>query len=411
MPVNLLPAIAPILAILYGLGFANLFLRSNFGVLAPELSRELALEPRGLSVVASIYFFAYAAMQVPTGMLLDRYGPRRTIAGLLLFTAIGTALFATGTSTATLLIARLLMGMGCAGIFTGAFYVLSNWLTPSQVVVHAGALNSFAAIGNLCATTPFAILIAWIGWRDSYWLFTASVGVLLLAVALFLRESPPGKPAPEPRREGLARAFAGVIEALKQHGVRRLLVVGLPMSSAGAISGVWGAPYLKDVHALDDIGRGNVLLAMAMCATAGHFLYGQLARRLNTIKGMITTGSFVIVAAAAMLAVLERPPLLLVTSLFCLLGLCGAYPTLSHAHARGLVPAHLVGRGISLINMGIMLAAAVMQLTFGWIVGAFVQTAGAAPEHAYRAAFAVQAAVALFAIVIYAPIRDVRPRG
>src|SRR6185503_4102689 len=100
MPVNLLPAIAPILAILYGLGFANLFLRSNFGALAPELSRELALEPRGLSVVASIYFFAYAAMQVPTGMLLDRYGPRRTIAGLLLFTAIGTALFAAGTSTA-----------------------------------------------------------------------------------------------------------------------------------------------------------------------------------------------------------------------------------------------------------------------------------------------------------------------
>jgi MFS family permease len=411
MLANRFATLAPILAILYGLGFANLFLRSNFGVLAPELAGELALEPRSLSIVSSVYFFAYAAMQVPTGMLLDRYGPRRTMAGLLFFTAVGTALFALGSSTTTLALARLLMGLGCAGIFTGAFCVLSNWLTTGQVVVHAGALNSFAAFGNLCATTPFAVLIAWIGWRNSYWLFAACVGALLVAVALFLREYPADRPPAEPRGEGLTSAFAGVLDALKQPGVRRLLVIGLPMSSAGVVSGVWGAPYLRDVHALDAIGRGNVLLAMAVCATAGHFLYGQLARLLNTIKGVILTGSFAIIAATSLLAFLERPSLLLVTALFCLLGLCGAYPTLGHAHVRALVPAHLIGRGVSLINMGIMLAAAVMQLAFGWIVGAVAEAAGSAPEHAYRVAFAAQAAVTLLAIVIYVPVRDARPRG
>ena len=76
MGVHRFSAIVPILAILYGLGFTNLFLRSSFGVMAPDLAREMALEPAALSMVASAFFFAYAAMQVPTGMLLDRFGPR-----------------------------------------------------------------------------------------------------------------------------------------------------------------------------------------------------------------------------------------------------------------------------------------------------------------------------------------------
>jgi sugar phosphate permease len=404
------PALAPILAILYGLGFTNLFLRSNFGVMAPDLARELVLEPAMLSVVASAYFFAYAAMQVPTGILLDRYGARRTVASMLLFTAAGSAMFATGGSASTLTVARLLMGFGCAGVFTGAFYVLTRWLPPDRVVTHVGSLNSFSSVGVLCATTPFAVLIAWIGWRQSYWLCTLLVLALLLAVAAFLRDQPSDALPGPARREGLAPALAGVLEALRQPGMPRLLVAGLPMSSAATLSGVWGAPYLEDIHVLDDLGRGNVLLAMALCAIAGHSLHGYLARRLNTLKGMILGAGAVIFAATATLALVERPPMTLVAGLFCLIGLAAAYPAVIHTHARGLVPPHLVGRGVALGNMGIMTAVAAMQLVFGWVVGAFAHSAGPPPEHAFRAAFAVQAAAALLAVAVYAPIRDVKPR-
>ena len=189
--------------------------------------------------------------------------------------------------------------------------------------------------------------------------------------------------------------------------MKRLLVAGVPMSTASTISGVWGAPYLRDVHALDDIGRGNTLLAMAACAMAGHYLYGQLARRFNTIRGMVLLAGAAILLATATLSALEQPPLGVVTCLFCLISFFASYPTLTHAHARGLVPAHLVGRGVSVTNMGVMMAVAVTQLVFGWIVGTFVQAAGAPPEVAYRTAFAVQAAATLLAILIYAPIRDV----
>ena len=401
----------PILTILYVLGFTNLFLRSSFGVMGPDLAREMSLSPAALSIVASAFFFAYALMQVPTGMLLDRFGPRRTLATMLLSTLAGAGLFAAGQSPEMLAAGRILMGIGCAGIFTGAFYVLAMWLPPDRVVTQIGALNSFAAFGNLCATAPLAFLIAWIGWRTSYLFFTVAVAIILASVAVVMRDTAPGRAPSSAKDESLAQIFAGVRDAIRQPGMKRLLFAGLPMSASSTISGVWGAPYLSHVHGLDDGARGTVLLIMAVCAMCGHFFYGQIARRLNTLKWPILGGSFIILAATSTLGMLERPPVWLVATLFCLMAIASAYPTITHAHARGLVPAHLMGRGVSVTNMGVMTAIAVAQLSFGWIVGLLPAVNGVPPEAAYRLAFAVQAAVALTGILIYGPVRDSRPRA
>jgi len=396
-----------VLAVLYALGFTNLFLRGSLGIMAPALGRDMALTPAALSVIASAFFFAYAAMQVPTGMLLDRFGPRRTLAALLLFTTAGAALFAVAGSTANLVAARILMGIGCAGVFTGAFYVLNLRLPPERVVTQSGALNSFASFGGLCATTPLALLVAWIGWRESYWLFTVGVVALLLAVVAVLRDGAAKAAKPESLRE----VALGVWNALRQPGMKRLLILGFPLSATTTITGIWGPPYLRDVHGLGDLGRGNMMLAMAVCGICGHMLYGQVARCWNTLKGVILGGGTIIILATGILAAVPQPPLWLVAPLFCLMGLTGAYPMMAFAHARGLVSVELVGRGIGVTNTGIMAAIAMMQLVFGWIVGAFAPVGGGPPEHAYRAGFACQALVAVLALLIYAPVRDCKPRG
>ncbi len=401
----------PILLVLNMLGFTNLFLRSSFGVMAPSLAREMSLTPAMLSTIASSFFFAYALMQVPTGMLLDRFGARRTLSALMLFTTLGAALFAFGTTPGMLSAGRVLMGIGCAGVFTGAFYVLAVYEPADRLVTRTSTLNGFASLGNLCATAPFAALIAWIGWRYSYWAFTVAVGLLTLAVVLVMRDGPPGKPPSKAKDESLRQIFGGVREAFRQRGLKRLLVVGLPMSGATTVAGAWGAPYLMHVHGVDELWRGKILLIMAVSAMFGHVIYGQLARRFNTLKGIIIFGGCLGVMASGVMAIMTKPPLLLVILLFCLIGLASAYPSIVHAHARGLVPAHLIGRGVSVTNMGIMVAVATVQLGFGWIVGLFAAVDGAPPEHAYRAAFAAQATAALICLLIYAPVRDIKPRG
>jgi predicted MFS family arabinose efflux permease len=306
---------------------------------------------------------------------------------------------------------RVLMGIGCAGVFTGAFYVMALWVPSDRVVTQIGTLNGFASFGTLCATAPFAALIAWIGWRDSYWLFTLGVGLLTVAVAVVMRDAPPGRPQSTAKGESLRQIFGGVREAIRQPGVKRLLVAGLPMSAGTTIAGAWGAPYLKHVHGVEDLSRGKILLLMAVASMCGHVIFGQLARRLNTIKWLIIGGGGMGVLTSTMLAAMTMPPVAIVTGLFALIGITSAYPTVIHAHARGLVPAHLIGRGVSVTNMGIMVAIASVQLGFGWIVELFPIADGASPEHAYRVAFAAQAAVALIGLLIYAPVPDVKPRG
>jgi predicted MFS family arabinose efflux permease len=401
----------PILVSLYLLGFSNLFLRSSFGVMAPELEHEMGMSPALLSTVASAFFIAYALMQIPTGMMLDRFGPRRVLSAMMLFTAAGTALFAAGETAQTLTLGRILMGIGCSGAFTGAFYILAMWMSPERVVTQTGALNSFAAVGNLCATAPFAALITFIGWRESYWLFTCGIALLTVALALFVRDTPPDHPPRQVKKERLGAVLAGVREAVRQPGMRRMLFTGLPMSAAGTLSGAWGAPYLQHVHGLDDIARGNVLLLMALGGIGGHFFYGRVARRLNSLKTPVFVGGIVVLAMVLALALISKPPLVLVTAIFVVISICSAYPTVSHAHARGLVPAHLMGRGVAASNMGIMTAIAGAQFMFGWILSAFPAVAGVPPEVAYRTAFGVQAAVAFVGLMIFLRVPDVRPRG
>jgi predicted MFS family arabinose efflux permease len=177
------------------------------------------------------------------------------------------------------------------------------------------------------------------------------------------------------------------------------------------MSGVWGAPYLKHIHALDNIERGSVLLLMALGGISGHYFYGRLARYFNTLKWPILVGGSVILMVALMMAIMTRPPLWFVTTLFVMTSICSAYPAVVMAHGRGLVPARLMGRGVAVANMGIMTAIAGAQVVFGLVIGAFPAVAGAPPEIAYRTAFGVQAAMALVGLVVLGPVRDVRPRG
>ena len=399
-----------IVGVLFLLAFMNLFLRSSLGVMAPDLAREMALSPPELATVASAFFLAYAVMQLPTGMLLDRFGARVTLAGMLLFTAAGAGTFATAGSMPLLSLGRMMMGIGCAGIFTGAYYVLAQWLAQTRIVTLMGTLNTFAASGTLVATTPLAALIAVFGWRDCYLAFTAGVVLLLLAVWIVVRDAPPGARPSAARSESFATVTRGVWEALRQPGMVRLLVTGLPISATTAITGVWGAPYLQRVHGLDVIGAGNVLLAMALCSMAGHTLLGFLARRANSVKTALLVGMTGVAVATGSLAVLDHPAVGIVAALFCLLGMSSSFPMVVFAHARGIVAPHLIGRGLSAANMGLMAAIALMQLVFGWIVGT-VSGAGAAPtEIAYRTGFAALAAGAVLAIAVYLPIQDVRPK-
>ncbi len=407
------PNFLAMMAALYGLGLANIFIRSSMGVLAPELAVDLALPPEMLGAIASAFFLSYALMQIPTGLMLDRFGPRIIMSGLFLLTVVGTLLFALSPSGTAMLIARILMGIGCAGVFPGAFLVIARFYPPARFTPIGATLNSFAMLGTFLATVPLAYLVTIIGWRDSFlWIGIFMALVAVLAVVA-VRDQPAGvdAKAQRERQESVRDVLAGSWAVMRTPGILTITSGGIALSAGNTILGIWGGPYLNDVHNLDQTERGAVLIFMACSSIVGHLLYGQASRVISSLKRLVLGGTAAIAAIMGALALLPAPSVITVTALLAFLGMACGFPTIMLAHSRALVPDYLIGRALTTVNTGVMIAIAAMQMAIGGIIGSIMVSAdGQATADSYRVAFGFFAAMAVLTFVIYSKAKDVKPR-
>jgi len=332
--------------------FLSQFYRNSVGVLGPDLMRELALSPAALGDLGGIFFLAFALAQMPVGVLLDRYGPRRVLAILVCSALIGALLFAFAGSARDLVIGRALMGIGCAPLYMGTLVVLSRWLPPDRFASMAGVVLAIGGLGGIMATTPLALVNEHFGWRVAFAGMAAITAVTAAAVWLVVRDAPPGHPYHARKRETLTAAIAGVREVL---AIRRLYFI-LPINSVAYASlltvlSLWGAPYLKDVHGIGDVGRGNVLLAVTVAWMAGSVIYGRLDRLLDTRKWLVVGGVVLLILVFGALAVVPPMPVVAIGALLAVLGLAGAVGVVIIAHVRSLFPERLVGRGLTTNNL------------------------------------------------------------
>ncbi len=407
------PNLLAMMAALYGLGLANIFIRSSMGVLAPELAVDLALPPEMLGAIASAFFLSYALMQIPTGLMLDRFGPRIIMSGLFLLTVVGTLLFALSPSGTAMLIARILMGIGCAGVFPGAFLVIARFYPPARFTPIGATLNSFAMLGTFLATVPLAYLVTIIGWRDSFlWIGIFMALVAVLAVVA-VRDQPAGvdAKAQRERQESVRDVLAGSWAVMRTPGILTITSGGIALSAGNTILGIWGGPYLNDVHNLDQTERGAVLIFMACSSIVGHLLYGQASRVISSLKRLVLGGTAAIAAIMGALALLPAPSVITVTALLAFLGMACGFPTIMLAHSRALVPDYLIGRALTTVNTGVMIAIAAMQMAIGGIIGSIMVSAdGQATADSYRVAFGFFAAMAVLTFVIYSKAKDAKPR-
>ncbi len=219
------------------------------------------------------------------------------------------------------------------------------------------------------------------------------------------------KAKPE-RQENLRAVLAGSWAVMRTPGILVITSGGIALSAGNTLLGIWGGPYLNDMHGLNETERGGVLICMAFSGVAGHFLYGQASRVFNTLKYLVLGGAASITMIMGTLALLEAPSLTTVTVLLALLGLVCGFPTVLLAHGRAMVPDHLIGRGLTTVNTGIMIAIAAMQMAVGGLIGRVAVTAagGASPD-GYRVAFGFISVMAVLTFLIYTRVRDCPPRA
>ncbi len=406
------PTITRLVPVLSAGYLLSQFLRSSNAVIAPDLIRDLGLSAEALGGLTGVFFIAFALAQIPIGVLMDNIGPRLTMSGLMLFAVAGSTLFAVSDSVFGLTMARVFMGLGCASLFMGSLVIYARWFPPDRFTTIASVEMGIGYTGTVLATAPLALVAAATGWRGVFAGVAVFAAVLLMAFLAVVRDAPPRHPFLARRRESLTATARGIREVLRNPRLPRIL----PMQfvSYGAmfsVMGLWAGPYLNDVHGLDLIERGNILVVMASAAVVGLFLYGPLDRLFNTRKWLVVGGGSINAVILAFLALKPDLTLPQVTILFTALAGFNGYSIVLIAHGRSIFPDRLVARGMTVNNMVSMGGVGVLHILTGFVVGAFPAPDSHAPAEAYQWVFGLLAGLLFVALAAYLGSRDVPPRS
>jgi len=400
-------SVAVLVGILGGIYSISQFLRNSVGVIAPNLASELDLTASQIGLLSSVFFFSFAAAQIPLGIALDRYGPRRCMLFCAVVAVTGGLIFAAAPSPGWLITARILMGLGSSCYLMAPLALYARQFPPDRFATFVGYQIGLGTLGTLLATAPFAFAVATLGWRASFVVVAAVMVIAATAIAFIVpADDQAGKSRPT---ETLRESFAGTLEAMRTPSFWPVFALQFTCYSTFVlVIGLWGGPYLTHVYGYSLTERGNMLLVAVISQTIGSLLWGPSDRVFNSYKIPILIGSSLttgLMALAAWVGVFSTAGLLF---FFAALGCLTAYLTVLIAHGKSLFPPKLVGRGLTLFNMATMGGVFVTQAVSGVIIDLFPQVNGGYSVDAYRTVFAIQAVCILLGSLAYLRSRDPR---
>jgi predicted MFS family arabinose efflux permease len=386
--------------------FLSYGLRSVNAVIAPELMQELSITATGLGLLTSAYFLAFGLFQLPLGLLLDRFGPRRVEAALLLVAAAGCALFAVGTTLETLAVARALIGLGVSACLMASFKAFSQWFPARHLPSLTATIMVAGGLGALSASVPVAAALPVFGWRG---VFLLVAGLLVLAASVLMTVPDQGAGAHRESFRQQIRTLSGIYgnRVFWRFAPQGCVIVGGFM----AIQSLWAVPWLIEVNGATRADAAGVLLLMALAMLAG-FLFvatcsGGLARRGITPMLLLTAGMglALVVELAIILGLL--PP----AWLWPLLGLSFSLGNIAYSQLTAAFPIALSGRVNTALNLIVFVGAFGLQWGIGAAVDAFA-AGGMARSEAFRLTFAVLLVAQALAFAWFlVPVKRERNQG
>jgi len=397
-------------AVLVSITGLSLFYRSCLGVIAPELTQDLHLTPEDLGRANSAFFLAIALLQIPVGLLFDRYGPRRVVSCFTAIAVLGAVWQAMVSGPLELAAARFVIGIGCAASFMGAVTLAAFWVSGARLSTVLSRVFALSQVGSFLAATPLALAERAIGWR---WAFGTMAGLTAIAGIWFyvlVRDRPAGAPVPQ-AHDSFRDVVRGLGEVWRTPGLPALLAIHVfAYASMATVLGLWAGPYLAHVHGVDVATRGNILLAAATAQLVGILVVGPLDRIFDTRKWIIVPGAVGSVATLGALALIPGLPLFAAAALLIAFTGITSYSVVIVAHGRSLFPDRLVGRGVTSVNIAQVAGLTILPLLTGAIVGAFPAPNAVSPEIAYRWAFGAITLTLVAGLLIYlAMAKDARP--
>ncbi|MFK7834619.1 MAG: MFS transporter [Sulfitobacter sp.] len=372
------------------------FFRAFLAVLTEILETDIGATPDDLAFASGLWFLVFAACQIPIGAALDSIGPRRTAGWLLLIGGGGgAAVFALATTPLHISIAMALIGVGCAPVLMASYYIFARDHPPAQFAFLASLMVGLGSLGNLVASYPMALSAEMLGWRTSLWGLCALSVIVAFGTLALVRDPV--------KVEGEARG--SLAELLRIKALWFIFpLIGVSYAFPGAVRGLWIGPYLADVFATDTATIGRASLWMGLAMVAGALAYGWADRVSPSRKWLIVGGSALALTAGGILVVSPQGSYGLSVAMMCAVGFFGASYPVMMAHGRSFLPPHLIGRGVTMLNLFSIGGVGIFQFISGQVYrGALPPETAVAP---YVAVFVLFWMVLAVGFVIYLFSRD-----
>ena len=375
------------------------FLRTSIGVLSPNLMIGFNINPNDMGLLGGVFFLSFAIFQIPAGILIDRYGPRMVMSITIFFAVIGSILFALSNSFNDLLIGRILMGLGCSICLMGSLVLITRWADRNSFSKLAGTILAIGGLGGLLATTPLSYLSEQYGWKLSFWIASAITFFVMILYYTVLKDTREGMSLNLDKK---AISLKNTLVIFKEKNFKYMIPMSLmSYSSLVVILGLWGAPYLKDSHGLNNIERGQILMLMAISWNIGSFFFGRLSSVFGNYKRVVIFGSSGVIILLIILSFISNTESIYLCILFCSLGFFGAFSVALISHYQVLFDKEYMGRALSTANFFNFGGVFLIQWFSGKIIHLMGGNSSGAPIEAYRIAFLFVAILLFISLIIY----------
>lgn len=376
--------------------YLSYLFRTINALISSHLIADIGLGAADLGLLTSVYFLVIAAAQIPVGILLDRFGPRRVQSALLLVAAAGAGLFAMSNGFLSLLIARATIGIGVAAALTAGLKSIVLWFPRERGALLNGYMTMLGSLGAVTATAPAEHLLAWMGWRQLFEILAAATGVTAMLIYVAVPEQ-----LVVPSTASIPATLSSVF------GDRRFWRIA-PLSatcvgSAWSLQGLWASPWLTDVEGFDRASLVGQLFTMSIVLSGGAWLFGTTVhyfrRRGVGAESILTTVAVLFIAAQSALLIRVPLPSLLPWSVVAVVG---AASVVSFAVIADYFPPELAGRANGALNVLHFGWAFLAQYATGLLLEYWSPGASHKPILAYQVAFGLNVILQIVALAWFA---------
>jgi len=392
-PLRLAFATWGLAATFYLIGF---YQRVAPAVITRELMSEFSLGAAALGNLAAFYYYSYVAVQIPAGLLADRWGPRRVLTAGAAIAAAGTLLFALAANYAAAGLGRLLIGGSVGVAFVAMLKLAGHWFAPNRFAMISGLALACGIFGAVSAGLPLRLLVDAYGWRSVLAISAVLTAALALAIWIAVRDDPrergytsyaPSTPARH------APIFDSIVRTLRTRNVWLIFIVSGAVSGPTlTFGGLWGVPFLSTHYGISTAQAATITSLLLVCWAVGGPAVGAISDRLRQRKPIYAAGAVLAMAGWSCALLIPALPLWLLVALLCFTGCASAAVMVGFAIAKESISAALSGTAGGIANMGNMLGGMIMQPAVGWILdrnwsGSYANGVRVYDLDAYRAGF------------------------